>query len=31
MDVGLNVDFDGKKNIVMEGEIINVNPIGGMV
>ena len=31
MDVGLNVDFDGKKNIVMEGEIINVYPVGGMV
>lgn len=31
MDVGLNVDFDGKKNIVMMGDIINVYPIGGMV
>lgn len=31
MDVGLNVDFDGKKNIVMEGDIINVYPVGGMV
>lgn len=30
MDVGLNVDFDGKKNIVMEGEIIKEYPIGGM-
>ena len=31
MDVGLNVDFDGKKNIVMMGDIINVYPVGGMV
>lgn len=30
MDVGLNVDFDGKKNIVMEGDIIKEYPIGGM-
>ena len=31
MDIGLNVDFDGKKNIVMEGEIIKEYPIGGMI
>lgn len=31
MDVGLNVDFDGKKNIVMEGGIIKEYPIGGMI
>ena len=31
MDIGLNVDFDGKKNIVMEGGIIKEYPIGGMV
>ena len=30
MDIGLNVDFDGKKNIVMEGDIIKEYPIGGM-
>lgn len=30
MDIGLNVDFDGKKNIVMEGGIIKEYPIGGM-
>lgn len=31
MDIGLNVDFDGKKNVVMEGEIIKEYPIGGMI
>lgn len=30
MDIGLNVEFDGKKNIVMEGSIIKEYPIGGM-
>ena len=30
MDIGLNVDFDGKQNIVMEGDIIKEYPIGGM-
>lgn len=30
MDIGLNVEFDGKKNIVMEGDIIKEYPIGGM-
>lgn len=30
MDIGLNVDFDGKKNIVIEGDIIKEYPIGGM-
>ena len=30
MDIGLNVDFEGKKNIVMEGDIIKEYPIGGM-
>lgn len=30
MDIGLSVDFDGKKNIVMEGNIIKEYPIGGM-
>lgn len=31
MDVGLNVEFDGKKNIVMEGDVIKEYPIGGMI
>ena len=31
MDVGLNVVFDGKKNIVMEGDVIKEYPIGGMI
>ena len=31
MDIGLNVDFDGKKNIVMENENIKEYPIGGMI
>lgn len=31
MDIGLNVDFDGKKNIVMEGDIVKEYPIGGMI
>ena len=31
MDVGLNVVFDGKKNIVMEGDAIKEYPIGGMI
>ena len=31
MDVGLSVDFDGKKNIVMEGDTIKEYPIGGMI
>lgn len=31
MDIGLNVDYDGKKNIVMEGEIVKDYPIGGMI
>lgn len=30
MDIGLNVDFDGKKNILLEGEVIKEYPIGGM-
>lgn len=30
MDTGLNVDFDGKKNIVLENGIIKEYPIGGM-
>ena len=30
MDIGLNVEFNGKKNIVMEGSIIKEYPIGGM-
>lgn len=31
MDIGLNVEFDSKKNIVMEGEVIKEYPIGGMI
>lgn len=31
MNVGLNVDFDGKKSIVMNGDIIKEYPIGGMI
>ena len=31
MDIGLNVEFDGKKNIVMEGDVIKEYPIGGMI
>lgn len=31
MDIGLNVDFDGKKNIVVEGDNFKEYPIGGMV
>lgn len=31
MDIGLNVDFDGKRNIVMEGENVKEYPIGGMI
>lgn len=31
MDIGLNVEFDGKKNIVMCGDIIEEYPIGGMI
>lgn len=31
MDVGLTVEFDGKKNVVMEGEIIKEYPIGGLI
>lgn len=30
MDIGLNVDFDGKKNIILEGDVIKEYPIGGM-
>lgn len=30
MDIGLQVDFDGKKNIVMENGIIKEYPIGGI-
>ena len=30
MDIGLNVDFDGKTNIVLENGIIKEYPIGGM-
>ncbi|MBQ8833992.1 MAG: hypothetical protein IJ001_03610 [Oscillospiraceae bacterium] len=30
MDIGLNVDFDGKKNTVLEGDVIKEYPIGGM-
>ena len=31
MDIGLNVDFNGKKNIVLNGDIIKEYPIGGMI
>lgn len=31
MDIGLNVEFDGKKNIVMNDEVIKEYPIGGMI
>ena len=31
MDVGMTVEFDGKKNVVMEGEIIKEYPIGGLI
>ena len=31
MDIGLNVEFDGKKNIVMDGDVIKEYPIGGMI
>lgn len=31
MDIGLNVEFDGKKNIVIEGGIVKEYPIGGMI
>lgn len=30
-DVGLYVDFNGKKNVVMAGDIIKEYPIGGMI
>ena len=30
MDIGLNVDFDGKRNIVLENGVIKEYPIGGM-
>lgn len=30
MDIGLNVEFDGKKNIVMNDGVITEYPIGGM-
>ena len=31
MDIGLNIEFDGKKNIVMESGIIKEYPIGGLI
>lgn len=31
MDVGMTVEFDGKKNVVMEGEIIKEYPICGLI
>lgn len=31
MEMGLNVDFDGKKNVVLGGGIIKEYPIGGMI
>ena len=31
MDIGLNVEFDGKRNIVMEGGIVKEYPIGGLI
>ena len=31
MDIGLNVEFDGKKNILICGEVIKEYPIGGMI
>lgn len=31
MDIGLNVEFDGKKNTVIEGGIVKEYPIGGMI
>lgn len=30
MDIGLNVDFDGKRNIVFENGVVKEYPIGGM-
>lgn len=30
-DVGLTVEFDGKKNVVMAGDIVKEYPIGGMI
>ena len=30
MDIGLSVEFDGKKNIVMNDGVITEYPIGGM-
>ncbi len=31
MNLGLHVEFDGKKNTVLEGEFIKEYPIGGMI
>lgn len=31
MDIGLRVEYDGKKNVVLAGEIIKEYPIGGLM
>lgn len=31
MEIGLSVEFDGKKNVVMNGDFIKEYPIGGMI
>lgn len=31
MDVGMTVEFDGKKNVVLQGDIIKEYPIGGLI